>query len=345
MKKLVSVMILGWMVVFLRDTRAAADDSEPLSPPQGGAPWHHEKTGISIPQKLGSLKMGEGVLYKDPAWGVKLRFTNPDLNIRADVYIYTCRSTLSTDEERKQGAEKEISEVLGGVKQMEQKGHYRNLKWDDGSMREIKLGDNTRSFYFSVPANYEIREGEPPSLSPVRSIAGVLVCRGHYVKIRLTQPADMKKQGREATDEFVNAVLRCVYDASLRETVQKLITDYRKNPESEEGRNNAGGITAIADKSPLVNIVVGPVVMDFCDKCTSHSMEAKLDVLRAFVVGATDAAFHDATYDEMVNAAIHEVNMLTGKWEKNDTNFHRPSMEDFSINVMKENEKNRVQNR
>lgn len=342
MKKLACLMILGGMALLHQQARAAGDDSDPLVLPQGGAAWHHAKTAISIPQKLGSLRMREGVVYKDPTWGVQLRFTDPELNIRGDVYVYSCRSTYTTDEERRQGAEEEISEVLGGVKQMELKGHYRNLQWDDGSMREIKLGDDTGSYFFQVPAHYDLIEGEPPSPSPVRSLSGVLVWRGHYVKIRLTQPADLKKRGKEAADEFVEAVLRCVYDASLRGRVKELVADYRKNPESAEGRDAAGVLTAIGDKSPLVNIVIGPVLMDFCEKCSSYGPEAKLDVLRAFIVGATEAAFMDAPYDEMVNAAIHEVDVLTGKWEKKDANFHRPSMKDFTANVMKENEKNRV---
>jgi hypothetical protein len=75
----------------------------------------------------------------------------------------------------------------------------------------------------------------------------------------------------------------------------------------------------------------------FGEACTKQVPDATLDVLRAFVVGVTDATLKGCTQSEVVAAGVQEVSLLCDLWKKKDPKFTPPSLQDFGAAVAKEN--------
>jgi hypothetical protein len=310
-----------------------------VDPPKDGAPWHHRDTDLSLPQDFGELHLEGGVIFKEPSFGESARFVDRRHGARVDVYVYPCRGPSKTAEERRAAAEDEIRQVMGGLKEMEKRGGYRKVSWDNGDLREITLGDDSKTFFIAAPARYEIKDqnSDPPTFTPVLSVAAVTIYRDHYVKLRYTLPADANKEALNARDAFVKTLRRCVLDASLRPSILKDVDAYRKDPLSEEARNVAGAITAFAEDSPLVNIAMGSGVMDFAGKCEAQVTGAQLDVVRAYITGATDAGLHDQGSAKVVEAAIGEVKGLCEKLKAKHPKFETPSLKEFESAIREDN--------
>ncbi len=88
-----------------------------------------------------------------------------------------------------------------------------------------------------------------------------------------------------------------------------------------------------------MNLVIGHGLIDFGKGCKPSDTGLDLEILRAFLVGSTDAALHDATAAVMVDAGIAEVKSICARLKKENAKFECPSLADFETTVKKDNEK------
>jgi len=327
------------LLLLCRTTRAEEAGDLHADPPKNGALWRHPATGLSLPQEIAGLRMEGTVIYKGLSFGQSVRYIHRKLGARVDVYVYPCRGASETPKEREALAREEISQVMAGLEYMEKQGNYRKVSWGSGNLREITLGDDSKTTAVSAPASYELKDqgSDPPTFTPLTSLAVIIIYEDHYVKLRYTLPADPGKEALAMRDDFVKRLHRCVLDASLRPTILKSVATYRKDPLSEAAREAAGTIIAFSKDSPLVTIVIGKGLVEFAQKCEAQVKGAQVDVMRAFVTGAADASLHDQGPAKVVDAAIAEVKALCGKLKIQHPEFEPPSLNDFESAILEDN--------
>ncbi len=323
--------------------RAAEDPGTTVPAPEGGRPWHDEKTGLAFPSSLGDVPLEDILVAQGRRLGeaAPLRGHRTRGSQGGHLHPVTCPAAVETGKERELAANEELGEVMKGLKEMETKGRYKDVKWDQGSMQPFMLADQSKTAFISVPARYEVvdDEGRASTTTPVTSLAGVLVFHDQFVKLRYTLPADAGREALAQRAEFVAQMLRCVVDATLRGTMQKRIADYLHDPLSDAGRKAASEVVTFSDKSPLVNVVIGDGLTTFAKACKPQGVGIDDDVMRAFIVGAASSALRDETAEAVVHTGIDQVKDFCEKMAKANAHFWHPPLGPFEAAVLKENER------
>jgi hypothetical protein len=339
------IRLLAWAAMVLAlvipavAQKNVGPEGESAPPPKGGAIWRHENTGFMLPQRLGDMEMEEIHTYPLEKHGMSVRYVNDKLRARADIYLYPCARPHSNLDEISQSLQDEASAVLAELELVRQQGTYSSVLHDKATIKEIELRDGTKTSHLVLPIRYTINDDRGAGTVPtkVESLLMLVVYRDHWVKVRYTFPSDSGKEGEEACNDYASKVLKCVLASDLRKELEEWIVTYRKDPLSKEAVDKGGGVVAYADALPVVHLRIGPALTTFGEACTKQVPDATLDVLRAFVVGVTDATLKGCTQSEVVAAGVQEVSLLCDLWKKKDPKFTPPSLQDFGAAVAKEN--------
>jgi hypothetical protein len=335
-------LVLLWTAWALGHVAVAQQEPEGRSflPPQGGALWRHKDGDLRLPQKLGKMTMAEGFQYKKADFGVSLRYQNAALRARADVYVYPCGRPHSSGDEIKKALMDEASTVLSELELVRRQGTYSAIQNDAATLKEMELHDGGKSGWLMMPIHLTIHEdkGAGVTATRVESLLGLAVYGDYWVKIRYTHAAETGKEGEEARDQFANEVWNCVLAADWCGDLAEWVAAYRKDPLSPEAVDKGGGVVAFANQFPLVQLTIGPSILNLGEACEKHFPEARQDVLRALIVGVTDATVKGKTQAEAVEAGVREVAMLCEAWKKKDPKFTPPSLSEFKAGVAKDND-------
>jgi hypothetical protein len=320
-------------------TQSETPKGEPFRPPSGGALWQHEKTGLAFPAKLGSLRLGYGFTYETPELGISLRYVDEASRARADIYLYPCARPHEDADEVSTAIKDEGRAVLDEVEGMGRLGRYTEITHDDANLGEFEFRSGKKSARLTMLLHLTTQEDAGAGVTPVRveSLVDLTLYRDYWVKIRYTMPAEMGKKGEEARDAFVKKAFRCVMAADWRKEVEDQIARYRRDRLSKDAEEGGATVVAYADQFPLVELTVGQSLTSFGAACEKRFAKGTEHVLRAFIVGATEATLEGRTQAEVVTAAVREVGALCEAWCERDSTFKPPSLANFETEAMKEN--------
>lgn len=336
-------VLLPWMACALFQTVVAQQggpEGKAFLPPAGGALWQHKETGLAFPGNLGDMNLEDGFEYQASALGVSLRYVNAKLRARADVYVYPCARPHGDGDEIKKSLMEEAGAVLGELELMRERGRYAAIQHEKSTLKEVKLHEGGESAWLEMPIHLTINEDRGAGVAPTRveSLLGLSVYRGFWVKVRYTFPAETGPEGMESREEFVKQLSKCVLAADLRKELKQWIAIYRKDPLSAEAVDKGGGVVAFVDALPLVRITLGPAILEFGEACEKQQApNATQHVMRALIVGVTDATMLGRTHAEAVAAGVREVSVLCDAWRKRDPKFAPPSLDEFGAAVAKDN--------
>jgi hypothetical protein len=282
----------------------------------------------------------ESFVYKGTDFGVSLRYENQDLRARADVYVYPCPRPHANLDEIKKSLQEEASAVLGELDILRQRGRYAAIRPDRATLTDVDLREDAATARLVLPITLTINDDRGAGSVPtsVKSLLMLVIYRDHWIKVRYTFSGDSGEKGEVARDAFATQVMKCVLAASMRKELNEWIATYRKDPLSAEAVDKGGGVTAFANALPLVSITLGPAILELGEACEKQQApDATLHVMRALIVGVTDATMLGRTHAEAVAAGIREVSVLCDAWRKRDPKFKPPSLDEFGAAVAKDN--------
>ncbi len=273
---------------------AFAGEGEGLPPPEPNLPWEHAETGLRLPAELAKMTAEQVFCYKEAALGYSVRYSDSKARMRGDVYVYPCPKKAVTAAEIKETLRETAGGAVWEVEEMQRRGHYLKVKMGEAEYQPFDLIPETAgvSALLSLPMNYTIVEKDDAGSNEtaVGSFLGVMVLKGHFVKVRITYPVDGREKDVEKVEkrvtDFVNAARRCVLDPGLREQTAEQIETYRRDPLSKEGRDAAGMIYAYAEITPIMKLTVDDTISTLGEDLEKGYAKASLELVRAFIVGA-----------------------------------------------------------
>ncbi len=300
---LLLLLLVGMSTVSAMGAVAPPDGKE-LDPPTANRPWLHEASGLRFPDELAGLQCTGRFEFNDPVLGSMLRYVEEKLRIKADLYVYPCALPHGTPEELKEAAVNEARNVLGGIRQAEQAGHYSKVTEPEVSYEEISLypGDSKKTCLLSIPLQMTIHQdnGTGKVEDRVHSFTAIFVYEKHYVKIRCSFAADADDAKRvKAVEGFVGAVQRCVQDPGMRAEIKQHIRDYQAAPLSAKARDVAGGVSAYAEVTPLIGFSVPGGIVAIGESLDKEFTDATLDLMRGYIVGAVAEALQEPPPQEL----------------------------------------------
>lgn len=272
--------------------RAQDDGTQPFPPPEANHPWVHAKTGLRFPLKLAGMVCEGGVDYvKEAELGQSLRYVNPELRVRADVYVFPCSAPIKTPEEVREAVRAEAGRVLGGIRLMEKRGRYTDIHENRATYEQVDVYPKGSAkagwLEFSVNATIHEDSAAGESEQKIFSYTGITIHSGYLVKVRCTVPAESNKELDEQVSEFVSQVRFCVFiEPGLRAEMKENISTYHAEPLSEKGHRAAAGLMAYAEKSPMVSVTVSAKMVSLGEGLESVLPDAKAEFTRAFFAGA-----------------------------------------------------------
>ncbi len=273
---------------------AFAGEGEGLPPPEPNLPWEHTDTGLRLPAELAKMTAEQVFRYETAALGYSVRYSDPKARMRGDVYVYPCPGKAVTAAEIKEALRETAGGAVWEVEEMQRRGHYLKVKMGDAEYQPFDLIPETAgvSALLSLPMNYTIVEKDDAGSNEtaVGSFLGIMMLKGHFVKVRITYPVDGREKDVEKVEkrvtDFVNEARRCVLDPGLREQAAEQIETYRRDPLSKEGSDAAGMIYAYAEITLIMKLTIDDTISTLGEDLEKEQPKASLELVRAFIVGA-----------------------------------------------------------
>jgi hypothetical protein len=275
-------------------TQVHADDVEDakegtmLDLPEG-KPWEHPDTGLRLPREMAQCKMESICQWQDPQFGTGIRYLHTTDPIRAEVFVYPSKSRLESREEKLAAVREELGSIWLRATKVEKTGRYKNLKRSSPVMDAISLPPDRETLLAHTALTMELqqRDGQGYTTS---MWYGVIPFKNSWVRIRVTAPEGGAEEAEEKSQAFVRAVILCVQEPHMREVALEGISAYKPEPLTETGRKAGDFIMMYAKDHPHFSIVVPPTVTKVLAAAETLMPEIRLDLQRAFFVGATETA-------------------------------------------------------
>ncbi|WP_395744064.1 hypothetical protein [Prosthecobacter sp.] len=322
---------------------AVAGEGETLPPPEPNLPWEHADTGLRLPAELAKMTAEQVFHYEKAALGWSVRYSDRKARLRGDVYVYPCEKKAQTSEEIKEALRETAGSAVWEVEEMQRRGHYMKVKMGDAEYQPFDLIPESAgaSALLSLPMAYTIVESDDAGRNEtaVASFLGIMMLKNHFVKVRLTYPANGpdKEQDKvvERVSDFVEEVRRCVLDPGLRVQTADQIKTYRSDPLSKKGHDLAGGILAYAEVTPLIALTIDDTISTLGEDLEKEYPQASVELVRAFIVGAVAESLKKpgAEPADLPQAGAAEVVRVFGAMQKTKPGLESPRLVELEAAV------------
>lgn len=292
-------MMLLLAVLGMAGAACALDESEgkAFDPPPMNRPWTAPASGLRFPDRLAGLPCTGGFQYNDPKLGSLLRYESEEMRLRVDVFVYPCPLPTETSEELRAAAEQEMERVQASTLATQRMGYYSEMKAEDPAYMEFNLypPERGKAGVLSQPVRLVFHEntGVPAEDSKVKTVTTLIVFRGHFVKLRSTQPDEPNEAADRVLRSFVDKVQRCVLDPGMRPEIRQHIAVYQADPFSAEAQAASAAIMAYAQITPLITFKIHPALTTLAEQVDKEFPDAALMLLRAYVAGVVAQALQE----------------------------------------------------
>jgi hypothetical protein len=172
-------------------------------PEAAGKNWTHSSTGITFPDKIGSLTRAEIAEFPHKELGTALRYSGPD-GVTADVFIYDMGTSKIPDGPESEVVKEQLQLAAKNVASMVQHGRYASVKEQKEEvvqLGKVETGWNALSKCFVI---------EVASREWKKSYLLVTGYRNQFLKIRYTYPLKDEARGDELFRQFVSELGTCL---------------------------------------------------------------------------------------------------------------------------------------
>lgn len=159
-----------------------------------------------LPKKLGNMSFMGSRVYDTAGMGLSLRYQPEEGEAKLDVYLYTY-GIADLKEGESDDLEKAFSDIMLGIKEMEERGYYQDVRKPTTGSGTIELAGRKLPFYWGgTTYNQTSKNSETTNVSNLDTRASfyfITVYDGRFLKIRYTKPSD----DYEATEAEFKALL------------------------------------------------------------------------------------------------------------------------------------------
>jgi hypothetical protein len=252
-------------------------------------PWECPDTGLRLPLDMAKTKMESIYQWQDKQFGTGIRYLHTTDPIRAEIFVYPSKTRLETPAERVAAAQEELGKIWLRATKVEKTGRYKDLKRSSPVINEINLPPNGKTLLAHTALTMDLQQRTGNSYK-ASMWYGVIPFKNSWVRIRITAPEGGGDELEEKSQAFVRAVILCVQEPRMREVAQEGIAAYKQEPLTEVARKAGDFVMLYAKDHPHFSIVVPPAITRVLTAAEAVMPEVRLDLQRAFFVGATETA-------------------------------------------------------
>jgi hypothetical protein len=277
-----------------------------------GRPYQHESTDLAWPQHLGDFDLRVGFRDKRDSAGVSLSYVNEKKDIKGDIVIYPTPTQVPSDDSVVEVMRTELARLITDTAPNATAHGYKTLSTTPAEVRGIplwKLGQIPMLVQQGALSPIDSsKEAQTPSLS---HWLGLILYQDHYIHISIVMRLDKLATDATTRNDFINAIIHCVREPAITPEMLKLCYAYMQDPLTDKSRAAADSLLTFTKESPILELVFpGEALTPSLDEMRAKASGLELDLLRAYVIGASVVNLQRGTNDEMIEEGARVLSVV-----------------------------------